>query len=89
MVMEFHEGRNKAGSGEDVARWDDSGAAEMKVFQRFLDARFGNALRDFNTGENITLFDKFDEIGLTYFESVSGSQDSIRVGVRMINDALY
>jgi hypothetical protein len=74
---------------DEVARWMDNGDAMMNMFQRFLDARFGNALRDFTTGENITLFDKFDDIGLTYFESISGSQDSIRVGVRMINDALY
>jgi len=71
-----------------VGKWDENGDAVMKVFQRFLDARFGNALKDFNTGEHITLFDKFDEIGLTYFESVSGGKESISSGCRIINDLL-
>lgn len=80
---------DEAADDDAVAAWPENGEAEMVVYERYLDARFANALKDYNSGDKVTLFDKFDELNLTFYESVSGGKESIDAGVRMINDALY
>jgi hypothetical protein len=78
---------NPDASAEEVKTWDEYGKAGEKIYMRFLDARFGNA-NGYDEGGQINLFEQFDAIGLTFYESVSGSRHSIDDGVQMINDAL-
>jgi len=74
-------------TNEQIKAWKENGPAKEKVEMRLLDARFGNT-KGVNEGGQINLFDQFDEIGLTFYESESGSRHSIDDGVQMINDAL-
>lgn len=74
---------------EWISSLGEHGPAKTKVYERFLDARYGNvkALED---GGMKTLLESFDEIGLTFLETTStDGQDSIDTGCNMINDALY
>ena len=71
----------------EVKAWNEHGPAREKVYMRFLDARFGNA-NGYDEGGQINLFEQFDAIGLTFYESVSGSRHSIDDGVQIINDWL-
>jgi len=74
-------------NAEQVKEWNEHGKAKEKIYMRYLDARFGNA-NGYDEGGQINLFEQFDAIGLTFYESVSGSRHSIDDGVQMINDAL-
>lgn len=73
-----------------IKKWDEHGERNERVFTRYLDARFGNT-NSMDDGGQINLFDQFDEWGLTFYESSGGgqTQNSIREGVRIINDALF
>jgi len=74
-------------TAEQIKAWNEHASAKEKTYMRFLDARFGNA-NGYDDGGQINLFEQFDAIGLTFYESVSGSRHSIDDGVQMINDAL-
>jgi len=74
----------------EVKKWDENGPAREKVYMRYLDARFGNADRGYDDGGQTNLFEQFDEIGLTFYETSGGGQTqrSIKEGVQFINDWL-
>ena len=73
---------------EHVRKWDQFAPAKEKIYMRYLDARFGNT-DSYNDGGQMNLFEQFDEWGLTFYESTSGSKNSIGDGVRLINDVLF
>ena len=72
---------------DEIKAWKENGPAKESIEMRLLDARFGN-VKGVDEGGQLNLFDQFDEIGLTYYESESKSQFSISDGVILINDAL-
>ena len=71
-----------------VAKWDEDAPAEETIAERYLDAAFAN-VKSFHEGGTETLFEEFDDVGLTFFESSRGSRQSIGEGVVMINTALF
>lgn len=75
-------------SDEDVVKWDQHGPKKVPVYARFLDSRYGNAAQLSEDGAR-TLFEEFDDIGLTFQETASGHRHAIDDGVRMINAALF
>ena len=78
------------GMGEEawVASWDQRGPADEEVFERYMDARFGNT-RGFDEGGMVTLIEKFDEVGLTFLDSsTGGGKWTVEDGSVMVEDAL-
>jgi hypothetical protein len=76
-------------SEEDwVASWSERGMAKEKVQARYMDARFANT-KSFEEGGMVTLSEKFEEIGLTFYDSsTGGGKWTIDDGCSMIEDAL-
>ena len=74
-------------SFDEIKTWRENGPAKEKINMRLLDARFGN-VKGMDEGGQLNLFDQFDQIGLTFYESESGSRTSIEDGCILINDAL-
>jgi len=77
-----------AAAPDDIRAWDQYAEAHMRVFTRFLDARYGNTGALEADGVR-TLFEEFDDIGLTFYETSSERRNTISEGVQMINAALY
>jgi hypothetical protein len=76
---------------EDVRGWYEYGDADELIYERYMDARFGN-VKGFDSGGMLTLIEDMEEkIALTFCPSSSAAEgnESIRAGVSMINDALY
>lgn len=72
-----------------IVGMSDHGVSKDKVFERYMDARYGN-VKGFEDGGMKTLLESFDEINLSFFETTStDGADSINTGCNMINDALY
>jgi hypothetical protein len=101
--IEQWEEYTEAGPDEDVREWRQypedvpaeaveaarrMGRKRLKVFSRFLDARFGNANSLQEDGVR-TLFEEFDDIGLSFRETGADMKKSIEEGVQMISTALY
>jgi hypothetical protein len=76
-------------SEEDwVASWSERGMAKEKLQARYMDARFANT-KSFEEGGMVTLIEKFEEIGLTFYDSsTGGGKWTIDDGCSMIEDAL-
>ena len=71
-----------------VASWSERGPALEKIHARYMDARFANT-KSFEEGGMVTLIEKFDEVGLTFFDSsTGGGKWTIDDGCSMIEDAL-
>jgi hypothetical protein len=101
--IEQWEEYTEVGPDEDVRAWcqypEDvppeardaarrAGRVRLKIFARFLDARFGNA-NSLEADGVRTLFEEFDEIGLNFRETGADKKTSLSEGVSMINAALY
>jgi len=74
-------------TNDEIKTWKENGPSKEKIEMRLLDARFGN-VKGVDEGGQLNLFDQFDEIGLTYYESESGSRHSIDDGIQLIQNAL-
>ena len=71
-----------------VGSWNERGPARERVEARFIDSRFANT-KSFEDGGMVTLIEKFDEIGLTFWDSsTGGGKWTIEDGCEMIDDAL-
>jgi len=101
--IEQWEEYTEVGPDEDVRNWSQypdgvpaearesarrAGRRRMKIFSRFLDARFGNSASLEADGVR-TLFEEFDEIGLSFRETGADVKKTIYEGVQLINAALY
>lgn len=74
---------------EVVAGWNQFGVTREGIEARYMDARFAN-VRSFEDGGMVTLLEKFDEIGLTFFDTSQNAGGwTIREGVQLITDALW
>lgn len=74
-------------SPDEVRGWDQYGPKERAVFARYMDARFGNTEVLQEDGKR-TLFDEFEDIGLTFLETTAATRTTIEDGVVMMNSAL-
>lgn len=77
-------------TADDVRDWDQYRSASRRwpVFTRYLDARYGNT-NSLEADGVRTLFEEFDDIGLTFHETSAEKKNSISEGVQMVNAALY
>jgi len=74
---------------EDIRAWSQyQPGSKVKPRVRYLDARFGNANSLLEDGVR-TLFEEFDDIGLTFAETGSGRRNEIEEGKQMINAGLF
>lgn len=77
---------------DEIRAWDQyarpKGTKRWPIFTRYLDARYGNT-NSLEADGVRTLFEEFDDIGLTFHETSSERKNTISEGVQMINAALY
>lgn len=85
--LEGWENYESGANFKSIAKWSERCKKEEPIEMRLLDARFGNN-KGFDEGGQLSMFERLDEIGLTFYESESGSRDSVHKGAEMINDAL-
>lgn len=101
--IEQWEEYTESGPDEDVRNWKQYpedvpqeakaaaarvGRKRMKIYSRFMDARFGNS-NSLEADGVRTLFEEFDDIGLSFRETGADMKKSIEEGVQMISTALY
>lgn len=80
--------RRDYGDLQVVADWDEWCEKREWIHERYLDARFGNT-KEFTDGGMKTLFEEFEEIGLTFHPTPQGPRaDSIDEGCGLINSLL-
>lgn len=73
---------------EWVRSWNQWGPARERVFERYMDARFANT-RSFEDGGMVTLLEKFEEMGLTFYDSsTGGGRWTIEDGCALVENAL-
>lgn len=84
---EGDEGKTEA---EVVAGWDARRGAREVVAARFMDARFAQ-VKSFEDGGMVTLLEKFDEMGLEFFDTSQNASGAwtIGEGCQLVNDALW
>ena len=72
-----------------VKSWGEHGPTKEKIYRRYMDARFG-AVNNLQSGGVKSLFETFDDVGLTFEPTNAGSDgpDSRDDGLQMINNAL-
>ena len=71
-----------------VASWSERGRALEKMQARYMDARFANT-KSFEEGGMVTLIEKFEEVGLTFYDSsTGGGKWTIDDGCSMIENEL-
>lgn len=91
--IERVEGRGGDGKlgGENYEKDERSETKETGevIEARYMDARFANT-KSFEEGGMVTLLEKFDEVGLTFYDSSSGGTGkwTIRDGEELVDDAL-
>lgn len=84
----LEEVRSWAQYPQDVPHGTTHDGRRQKIADRFLDARFGNS-NSLEADGVRTLFEEFDDIGLTFRETGGDTRNTIYEGVQLINAALY
>lgn len=72
---------------EEIKAWDQHGPKRREIMDRFMDARFGN-VEALGEGGRRTLFDEFDDIGLTFQETTADGRDTVDDSVVILNSLL-
>lgn len=73
---------------EEVKAWDQMCAKKRPVFERLMDSRF--ASNELQSGEEVrTIYDEFEDLGLSFNMTSTGRREEVDAGVQMVNDALY
>jgi hypothetical protein len=84
------EAKDERAETEIVAGWDEGGPARERVAARYMDARFAN-VKEFEDGGMVTLLEKFDEIGLHFYDTSQNASEkwTISEGCSLVNNALW
>ena len=73
---------------EQVKEWDQLCAKRMPVFERLMDSRF--AANELRSGEEVrTIYDEFEDLGLSFGQTSTGRREEIDAGVSSVNNLLY